>query len=93
MEENTVHPMQLMPRKRKPSTTSTRLSTHMKKPTLNWGEHGCQQHRQARCAAEGEVVGRLEPDDAQGRQDQPHVQQQEKGEVCDQFFLFESVFY
>ena len=37
MEENTVHPMQLMPRKTKPSTTSTRLSTHMKKPTLNWG--------------------------------------------------------
>ena len=37
MEEKTVHPMQLMPRKRKPSATSTRLSTHMKKPTLNCG--------------------------------------------------------
>ena len=56
------------------------------------GEHRRQKHRQARGAAEGEVVGGLEPDNAQGRQDQAQVQQGKKAEIGDDFFLLKSVF-
>ena len=88
MEENTVHPMQLMPRKRKPSTTSTRLSTHMKKPTLNWGNMAASSTDRPDVPPKAKWLGVLNQTMPRARQDQPHVQQQEKGEVCDQFFPF-----
>ena len=84
-----VQPMEWIPRKKNPSTTSTALTIHMNTPTFHCGKRVDSMMDRPEVPPNAKWLGRFKNGNSYCGEDQSQIENQEKNQVvfC-KYFLF-----